>query len=323
MENAKLLDEPARLAALRRYNVLDTPAEAPFDNITSLVKSVLGVPIAVISLIDADRQWFKSRFGLQAQTTARDISFCTHTIQSYDALHVPDAARDPRFAGNPLVNGHPHIASYLGVPLQTPDGYNIGSLCAIDIIPRRFEPAQQALLQHFAGIVIDHLEMRQLAQTDALTGAISRRAFMAETAKAVSRFTRHGRPSALAVFDVDHFKRINDNHGHAGGDAVLRAIATSITGIIRPSDSFGRLGGEEFAILLAETTELDAAVAAERFRAAIAALVIAHDPPLRVTASFGIAPLGPDCLRDGEWLEKADRQLYRAKQAGRNRCCVG
>jgi diguanylate cyclase (GGDEF)-like protein len=322
MEDTKLQDEPARLAALQRYDVMDTPPEAPFDKITSLVKAVLNVPIALISLVDTDRQWFKSCFGLDVQETARNISFCTHTIQSRDALHVRDATLDPRFAENPLVLGPPKIASYLGVPLQTPDGYNLGSLCAIDTVPREFDAAHIALLKHFAGIIIDQFEMRRIAQIDALTGTVSRRALLLEVDKAVARYIRHGRPSALVIFDIDHFKRVNDSYGHATGDEVLRAVSAAIATMIRPSDSFGRLGGEEFGVLLAETTPLEAGIAAERFRAAVETLVIAHDPPIRVTASFGLASLGPDCLLDGEWMEKADVQLYRAKRTGRNRCCA-
>ena len=136
----KLNDEPARLAALDRYEVLDTPPEQPFDRITALVQTVLNVPICSVALIDAQRQWFKSCVGLTARQTARDISFCTHTIQEREPFYIPDAQLDTRFRENPLVTGDPFIRSYLGIPLSTPDGYNVGSLCAIDIIPRDFTP---------------------------------------------------------------------------------------------------------------------------------------------------------------------------------------
>lgn len=135
----KSLDEPGRLMALRRYAILDTSPEEPFDKLTQLVRDVLGVPIAAVSLIDAERQWFKSITGLTACETSRDISFCSHAIQRQEPMMIPDATLDPRFAGNPLVTGEPGIRSYLGIPLTTPDGYNLGALCAIDLQPRSFD----------------------------------------------------------------------------------------------------------------------------------------------------------------------------------------
>ncbi|MDB5658257.1 MAG: diguanylate cyclase [Cypionkella sp.] len=134
----KLADEEGRLEALRRYDVLDTPPEAPFDRLTELVRSVLGVPIAAVTLVDAERQWFKSIAGLNACETSLEISFCAHAIKKREPLVISDATLDMRFAKNPLVTGDPWIRSYLGIPLETPDGYNVGALCAIDTKPRTF-----------------------------------------------------------------------------------------------------------------------------------------------------------------------------------------
>jgi GAF domain-containing protein len=147
LEDVKLHDEPGRLAALHRYEILDTPKESSFERITGLVKTVLNVPMCAVSLIDTDRQWFKSCVGLTVSQTTRNISFCTHTIMERQPLHIPDATLDARFAENPLVTGDPFIRSYLGVPLSTPDGYNIGSLCAIDTKARTFSIDQIAVLQ--------------------------------------------------------------------------------------------------------------------------------------------------------------------------------
>jgi diguanylate cyclase (GGDEF)-like protein len=320
--NSKLADEAGRLASLRRYDVLDTPPEAPFDKVTQLVKTVLNVPISAVALIDADRQWFKSCVGLDARQTARDISFCTQTIQSCEPLVVNDAARDPRFAQNPFVTGAPFIASYAGAPLTTPDGYNIGSLCAIDTVPRQFDNRQIDVLTSFAAIVVDEFELRRLAQIDSLTGAVSRRAFLAEAERAVADFTRHHQPSAIVMFDVDHFKRINDTHGHPAGDTVLSAIGACLAAHTRPGDIFARLGGEEFALLLSGADIGQAVQAAERCRAALENLTIGHHPPISITASFGIAALNPDCMAADKWLGNADLALYAAKRTGRNKCCV-
>ncbi|WP_313809245.1 sensor domain-containing diguanylate cyclase [Sphingobium sp.] len=322
MLDPKLMDEPARMAALERYEVLDTPGEASFDRITDLVRSILDVPISAVSLVDADRQWFKSIAGLDARQTARDIAFCAHTISQRGPMVVTDAREDARFRDNPLVTGDPNIRSYAGIPLETPDGYNIGSLCAIDTVPRQFNPGQIAILQSLAALVVEQLELRRIAERDHLTGALTRRAFLGEMNRAIALFERHQRPASLLLFDIDHFKRINDSHGHPVGDQVIHGIARLCTGLRRPSDSLGRLGGEEFGILLPETCREDAARAAQRFCEAIAATEISGAPPLRATASFGVAELRADWPTSESWLAVADMALYEAKRSGRNRIAV-
>jgi diguanylate cyclase (GGDEF)-like protein len=322
MSESKLQDEFARLAALHRYDVLDTPPDEPFDKITALVQTILNVPISAVSLVDRDRQWFKSCVGLDVRETSRDISFCTHAIRSRRPMAVEDAFLDERFAENPLVTGKPFVRSYLGVPLETPDGYNVGSLCALDTKPRRYDEKQIEVLKSFAAVVVDELELLSLVRTDQLTGAASRRAFVEDVAKAAARFDRHGRESALIMFDIDHFKRINDTYGHPAGDKVLRAVGACCTSLARTQDSFGRVGGEEFALLLSDSSLEGALQTAERFREALAGLVIAHDPPIGMTASFGVAVFSPSCRTGEAIMAEADRGLYLAKHAGRNRCCV-
>ncbi|MEH6758449.1 MAG: GAF domain-containing protein [Parasphingorhabdus sp.] len=159
----KLNDEQGRLAALHRYNILDTGHEERFDRITKVVEMALRCPITAISLVDADRQWFKSRQGLDVDETARDISFCTHTIKNAKPMIVEDAWLDSRFSKNPLVTGNPNIRSYIGVPLLTPGGFNIGSLCAIDTTPREFDDESIELLSQLAQLVIHELELRKNA----------------------------------------------------------------------------------------------------------------------------------------------------------------
>jgi GAF domain-containing protein len=124
--------EDERLRALYRYDVLDSHPEESFDRITRLAKLALQAPIAMVSLVDRDRQWFKSRVGIETTETARNISFCTHTIRKDEPLVVPDALVDPRFCNSPLVTGPPYVRAYFGVPLRTPDGHNVGALCVND-----------------------------------------------------------------------------------------------------------------------------------------------------------------------------------------------
>lgn len=153
-------DEPQRLEALRHYQVLDTLPELALDDITRLASTICGTPIALISLVDSHRQWFKSKVGLAASETPRDIAFCAHAILRDDLLLVPNALEDGRFADNPLVTSDPHIRFYVGAPLVTPNGYKIGTLCAIDRMPRELTAAQADSLRALSRLVINHLEQR-------------------------------------------------------------------------------------------------------------------------------------------------------------------
>lgn len=169
-QKIRLDDEAGRLAALRRYEILDTGREPEFDDIVDLVRAVFGVPFAAVNLIDQDRQWMKAASGGDAFLCDRDDAFCSHTIRGMAPLAVPDAAADPRFAENRFVTGDAHIRAYLGAPLMSPDGYNIGALCLTDVVPRDFTPAEADLLKGFARVVMSQMELRLAARVDALTG---------------------------------------------------------------------------------------------------------------------------------------------------------
>lgn len=158
-------NEAQRLAALRRYGILDTPPEQAFDDLTLLAAQICQVPTAMVSLVDDDRQWFKSRIGLTASETARDIAFCAHTILDADTvLEVRDAQADIRFHDNPLVTGRPGVRFYAGAPLVSPDGHAIGALCVMDRQPRTLTPDQLAALRALSRHVIGQLELRRQAQ---------------------------------------------------------------------------------------------------------------------------------------------------------------
>lgn len=153
-------NETERLAVLRSYDILDTEPESDFDEITRLASFICGTPISVMSLVDANRQWFKSRVGLDATETPREHAFCAHTILAPGMMIVRDAQQDARFAANPLVTAQPHIRFYAGVPLVTPEGYPLGSLCAIDRVPRELTPGQREALETLARQAIKNMQLR-------------------------------------------------------------------------------------------------------------------------------------------------------------------
>jgi len=313
--------EIERLAAVERYDLLDIPHEEFFDRITALVCRLLKVPMAALSAIDGHRQWYLASHGLAAQEAPRDETFCVHTLAQGGPLVVPDALEDSRFVLNPFVTGAPHVRCYAGVPLTTRDGHHIGTLCAIGVEPRSFSEADVANLDDLARIAMDALEYRLLANTDPLTGALSRHAFKKEAERAVGLAQRHRHPLSLIVLDLDHFKRINDTYGPAVGDAVISRSLRACIGRLRKTDIAGRLGGEEFAFLLAHTDGRGAAALAEQLRHCVESLAVeASDGPLQVTASLGIAALDRSSRDVEDILRKADAALNEAKRAGRNRC---
>ncbi|MBI2745791.1 MAG: PAS domain S-box protein [Burkholderiales bacterium] len=171
-------NEADRLAALYGYRILDTQAEQEFDEITELAAQICGVPIALVSLIDADRQWFKSRIGLEAEQTARGVSFCAHAIQQgAEIFEVPNALEDARFFDNPLVTDSPEIRFYAGTPLVTPEGFAVGTLCVIDTVPRTLSEQQQKTLRLLGRQVVRQMEQRLVLRREKkLRKALSQRA---------------------------------------------------------------------------------------------------------------------------------------------------
>lgn len=244
--------EATRLDTLRALNILDTSPEERFDRLTRLAKRLFGVPIALVSLVDADRQWFKSAQGLCATETPRDVSFCGHAILSDEVLLVPDALTDARFHDNPLVTGDPNVRFYAGCPLTVPNGSRLGTLCVIDRAPRDFDAADLELLRDLARMAEQELAAIQLATMDELTMLSNRRGFEALARHALGLCRRLARPASLLFLDLDGFKAINDTFGHAEGDRALADFARILSATFRESDVVGRLGGDEFAVLLTD-----------------------------------------------------------------------
>ena len=218
-------NERLRLDALRRISILDSSAEERFDRITRMARSMFDVPISLVSLVDENRQWFKSCCGLPVQETPRDVSFCGHAILGDGLFVVEDTRQDLRFADNPLVSGEPHIRFYAGCPLQIGEGYKLGTLCIIDRKPRLLDSRQQGLLTDLAGMVERELAAIQLATLDDLTGITNRRGFMLLAQKCLQLAHRQEREATLLFIDLNRFKEINDQLGHDVGDDALQQMA--------------------------------------------------------------------------------------------------
>jgi diguanylate cyclase (GGDEF)-like protein len=252
--------EPARLATLRSYGVLDTPPEPDLDEITRYAAQASGCPVALISLVDEARQWFKAQVGLAVRQTPRAEAFCAHAILRPEApLVVPDAREDPRFADNPLVIGAPHIRFYAGAPLVTPVGHALGTLCVIDYRTRAADTEAPVveMLRVLSGAAMARLEVARmrhlrpaLAGLDPLTGLENKEAFLERLADAIAEQRRGGRHVSLMVLELDGLPRFNAAWGHAAGDSALRGIAGRLRACFRREDAVARIGGARFAALL-------------------------------------------------------------------------
>ena len=345
-------NEDARLQELHVLGILDTLPEQAYDDLTFLASKICDTPIALVSLVDAGRQWFKSRVGLGVAETSRDLAFCSHAILEPEGLLiVNDAAADDRFADNPLVLEDPSIRFYAGAPLVTSRGNALGTLCVIDREPREMPSADQAALLALSRQVVSLLELRvavadleiavaekeryhqrleeyqrmledhvaQVAEqsiTDPLTGLRNRRAFRDSLDDEVQRYRRYGTPLSLAVIDVDQFKVYNDRHGHSAGDDVLVGLSRLLRDLSRATDVVARYGGEEFAVILPNTAADGGHVIAERVRRGVAE---SEWELSDVTISIGVATMH-DGIEDAAGLiDAADVAMYEAKGEGRNR----
>jgi two-component system, NtrC family, sensor kinase len=156
--------EAARVAALNRYAILDTEPEQSFDDLVILASYICKTPMAMISLVDSHRQWFKSKVGVEVHETPREISICTHAIQQSDLFIIPDTLEDPRFKDNPLVVNEPHVRFYAGAPLIDEDGFALGTLCVVDRKPRELDEAQKEALKSLRRLALGQMELRQNLQ---------------------------------------------------------------------------------------------------------------------------------------------------------------
>ncbi len=315
---AKPVHEEERVHALHALNILDTRPEERFDRLTRLARRLFDVPIALVSLVDSDRQWFKSCQGMAATETSRDVSFCAHAILSDQILMVPDAGSDERFHDNPLVTGDPKIRFYAGCPLKVGNGSNVGTLCLLDTRPRVLDAEERGLLLDLASMAEREIAALQLASIDDLTQLSNRRGFEALAEHALSMCRRMGTPASLLFFDLDRFKAINDTFGHAEGDRALVTFAQVLRRVLREMDVIGRMGGDEFVALLLGSNAAAGDAVIDRLGQALAEANAELQGRYTITYSVGRIEYDPgrhDSVK--RLLADADGAMYARKQAAR------
>ena len=257
-------DESRRLKTLRDLRLLDTPPEERFDRVTRLARQVFSTSTALVSLVDADRQWFKSRQGLDAEETHRDISFCGHAILDDKIMVVNDAEKDQRFCDNPLVCGSPNIRFYAGYPLAAPDGSRVGTLCVIDDQPKEISKEQLELLRELGRMVEEELIAANDSTTDPITGLSNRNGFLAIADHVLSVCKRKNEPATLLMFHLHNLKSLEEKHGRYEGDTTVVELAHLLMASFHESDIVARPSLDTFCALLADT-DLDRADRARHY----------------------------------------------------------
>ena len=308
-------NEAARLKALRSLRILDTPDEERFDRLARLAKRMFDVPIALISLVDENRQWFKACVGLDVREAPREISFCGHTILDDEVFIINDAKEDFRFADNPLVLNEPYIRFYAGCPVRYLDGSRLGALCIIDTRPRTLSKEDIEALKDLAELAERELVAIQLASLDTITGIANKRGFTTLAHNALGICTRLEIPATLAYLDLKDFKSINDKFGHIEGDKALAAFADNIRDTLRGSDVFARLGGDEFIVLFTDTSINRAEEIIARLRQSLDTYNNEANCGYDISFSAGIMAVDPeqDSSIDA-LLSRADHLMYEKKQ---------
>ena len=298
--------DPARLAAVRRTGLLDQGLQESLQRYTRLAAKLTGTPLSLVSVIDADRQYFSGAFGTELEQTPLDSSYCKHAVADGSQLCVEDSWRDEILFTNGATSGL-GVRAYLGSPFSA-DGNPIGALCVIDRNPRLWTEDDRQIIDDLAMAVSADIELRlqaatqeEMAVTDPLTGLGNRRALAAALKE--MRDDRGG--AFVGMFDLDGFKAYNDTFGHPAGDDLLVRIADRLRRVCGPGDAVFRMGGDEFCMI---SPDHDNMLAAQR-------VIEDRGPGYSISASLGIANIPDDASDVTAAIGIADRRMYTSKQA--------
>ena len=332
--------EEQRLAELYSYQILDTPKDGTFDNICSLASYILKTPIAIVTLVDRDRIWFKSGHGTDVEQIGREPGLCSSAIINNEAYVVNDAKVDPRTLTNSLVAGEFGLRFYAAAPLTTSNNLNLGTICAIDFKAREASEDEIDALKKLAQLVVDEMELRiasrkisklhkelqvahkslqSYASKDALTGILNRGS-LDQVLEQIDSIESAVTESSIAMIDIDDFKKINDTYGHHVGDEIIKGVTARITKVVRKADYFGRYGGEEFQVIMQNADSNSAMALANRIVNVISNNVfVVGELVLAVTVSVGVSVCTELSANTTEELRiLADKALYDAKHGGKN-----
>ncbi|MCP9799555.1 GAF domain-containing protein [Synechococcus sp. RedBA-s] len=299
-------DEEERLRSLERTLLLDSESDADLDRITTLASETLDTPIALISLVDRERQWFLSKVGLQASQTPRSMAFCAHAITQGSTLVVPDALDDPRFNTNPLVVSEPNIRFYAGAQLRPQDGQPLGTLCVIDRTPRQFSPRQLRWLQLFSEQVSREIELRQRLARCPITGFFNRSSFEMLCQKEFERARRTHGTLTLLLLRVENLDQVRGLAEATAPDGLVGELAERFSALAAESDLLGRYADACFAMLLVgASTEREQAVSDTLRGASVRSL----HPQLLI----GLSRLDAEDLSAVDLLIRADNALFLAR----------
>lgn len=330
-------EEEKRLKAVADLNLLDKPEEERFQRITRLVRRHFQASASSITLIDSNRAFYVARDGLVDRSGPRKASQCNRVVDNKDPLVIKDLSLEAQSDVYKNLVERLDLHFYAGVPILSPDGYAVGALCVMDHIPRRFSRRELESLVDFASIVEDEMQFKRTdvvnrelvsqverlrfrAFVDPLTNVWNRGAIFDVLHRELERSRRSEQALSVCMLDLDRFKSVNDTYGHQAGDEVLQETCVRVRSAVRPYDSIGRYGGEEFLIVYPETNLKQATSQAERVRKAVGEreFQLPGGQSKTITVSLGVAELQAD--EDiKSVIARADAALYQAKNEGRNR----
>jgi len=312
------VDETLRLQALNALKILNTPQEERFDRITKLAQRLLDVPVALFSLVEENRIWFKSRQGLESSEMPRHGALCDYALQCETVFVVEDATKDARFRDNPVVTDAPGVRFYAGCPVSAPNGSRLGTLCILDTEPRQIAPQDSDSMKELGRMIEDELSSLTMASTDVLTNLANRRGFQMIAEPLIALCKRAWHPATLLMFDLDGLKQINDEFGHEVGDSAIKDFARLLLKVFRESDVVARIGGDEFCVLLANPEAVSPTCPLVRLKERVDLFNAKRKQPYALAFSAGEVVFKKNLHTSvDDLLRDADERMYSQKRSKR------
>ena len=316
------INEEQRLAAVRGHAILDTLPEPEFDALARLAAQVCQTPMAALTVIDAERQWFKAVQGLDLRELPRTQAFCAHALAQPDSvLAVDDLSTDPRFAQHILVRQAPHLRFYAGTPIVDEHGFALGSLAVFDTCQRSLAPEQAHSLQDLATLALTAFNKRlrtqqlvHMALSDPLTGLSNRAHFNRTVEGELAHAMRTGEPFTVLCMDLDGFQAVNDGFGHVAGDEVLCEVARRMAQQVRIGDVLARFGSDEFGVVMRHGAKDSAQVLARRIAKAVSTpIMLTSGDEIGVGVSIGMAAYTDRVVSVSMLMAQAEQALFQTK----------